>query len=180
MGLIQQFQKAGALRRKEVATMAREVTARLGDFRKEDAERRREVAALKVEVAGMLADADAFVHDLHVVSAGRRKEVAAMRADADAFVGELHRLSAARHVEIWGGAAPAARAAAPLAAAPAKGAPATLRDVIFTYLAEHPDGAKLTQLERDLGMARIKLAQPMRGLIADKKVRKRGLVYFAV
>jgi hypothetical protein len=108
-------------------------------------------------------------------SADRRKEVVAMLADADAFVGELHRLSAARHVDIWGGAAPA-RAAAPPAAAPAG---TTLRDVIFSYLAEHPDGARLAQMEQDLGMARIKLAGEIRSLMEDQKIQKREMLYFA-
>jgi len=137
------------------------------EFEKGDADRRQEVAA-------MVADADAFVGHLHHVSADRRKEVATILADADAFVRQLHRLSAARHVEVWGRGAPP-----PAVRTVAEGAPATLRDVIFTYLAEHPDGAKLAQMEQDLGMARIKLAQPMQGLIDGKKVQKRGLLYFA-
>lgn len=231
MGLIQEFQKGDAQRRREVAGLEREADAFVRDlhklsagrrsevammiqeFEKGDGERRKEVAAMladadafvghlhgvsadrRKEVAALVADADAFVRHLHQLSAerhaqvatmiqefakgdaARRQEVAAMRADADAFVGELHRLSAARHVEIWGGAAPAAKPAVP---APAKKAATTLRDVIFSYLAEHPDGAKLTQMEKDLGMARIRIAKEMKGLIDGKKVRKREMHYFAV
>ncbi len=186
MGMIQQFQRADAQRRKEVAALGREVAATLGQFRKEDGERRREVATIKNEVATMRADAGAFVGRLRQVSADRRKEVAALVAEADAFVRRLQRISADRrkqaaavHADVWGGAAPATRAAAPPAAAPPRKVRATLRDVIFTYLAEHPDGARLTQMEQDLGMARIKLAKEMKGLIDAKKVRKRDLVYFA-
>jgi hypothetical protein len=118
----------------------------------------------------MRADADAFVRHLHTKVAGDR------RADV-----------AAIHSGVWGGAAPIYRRAAPphrAAArppAPAVGETAvTLRDVIFTYLAEHPDGAKLTQLEQDLNMARIKLAQVMRQLMDENKVEKRELLYFAI
>ena len=236
MGLIQQFQKAGAQRRKEVAALGREVTAMradanafVGHLHRVSADRRKEVATTRAdagafvghlhrvsvdrrkEVATMRADAGAFVGHLHRVSAGRRKEVATMRADAGAFVRHLHQVSADRrkevaalvadadafvrhlhqvsadrrkevaaiHVEVWGGAAPHM---APTPAAVAAAAPAgtTLRDVIFAYLAEHPDGARLAQMEHDLGMARIKLAGEMRSLIDEKKVEKRDLLYFAV
>ena len=186
--------QVSADRRSEVAALAREVSSRLGDFRKEDGQRRREVAVMKAEVAGMRADADAFVGHLHKVSADRHREVGAMRANADAFVRHLHTKVAgdrradvaAIHSGVWGGAARARRAAPPHRAAappsaPAVGeAPVTLRDVIFTYLAEHPDGAKLTQLERDLNMARIKLARVMRQLMEENKVEKRDLLYFAI
>jgi hypothetical protein len=169
MGLIQEFQRADAERRKEVAVLAREVAASLGDFRK-------------------------FVRHLHKLSGDRRSDVATMRADTDAFVGHLHTKVAADrradvaaiHSEVWGGAARAKRAAPPHRAAAPPPAPAvgeagvTLRDVIFTYLAEHPDGAKLTQLEQDLNMARIKLAQVMRQLMEENKVEKRDLLYFAI
>jgi hypothetical protein len=157
----------------------------------------------------MCADADAFVGHLHQVSAGRRSEVATMCADADAFVRHLHtkvaadrrREVAAIHAEVWGGAAPVRRAAAPptpaaalaKAAAPAPPveeavptAPAattqtvTLRDVIFEYLADHPDGARLTDMEREFRMARIQIASALRGLIDDNKVEKRELLYFAI
>jgi len=275
VSLIQELRRADAERRKEVAGLAREVAARLGDFRRGDAQRRRDIAALARDVASMRADAEAFVGHLHQVTVGRRSEVATMcadtdafvghlhqvtvgrrsdvakqarqvaamlgdfrkldahrrrevtalkaavatmRADADAFVRHLHRLSADRrrdsahrHAEVWGGTAaarPAAGPAKPAAARPAthpakpaakrpkaarrirrrgKGpkAPtataqtATLRDVVIGYLAERPDGARLTDMEREFGMARIQIAAALRGLIDDNKVQKRDLVYFA-
>ncbi len=197
MGLIQQFQKAGAQRRKEVAALCREVAtmradadAFVGHLHQVSADRRKEVATL-------VAEADAFVRHLQQLSGNRRKEVVGMRSDTDAFVGHLHQLTAARrkevaaiHAKVWGGAAPAAGATAPAAArkparagatrAPAKGTPTTLREVIFTYLAEHPDGAKLTQMERDMRIARIRLAKEMKRLIEANKVQKREMLYFAV
>jgi hypothetical protein len=146
----------------------------------------------------MRADADAFVRHLHTkVAADRRREVASI------------------HAEVWGGAAPPPRAAAPpppraaappppRAAAPPPpveeavptGPAATaeaavtaeaetaetiaLRDIAFDYLADHPDGARLTDMEREFGMARIQIARALRGLIDDNKVEKRELVYFAI
>lgn len=208
MGLIQQFQKAGAQRRKEVAALGREVAAMRYDadafvshLHQVSADRRSQVATMlsdadafvgdlhqvsaerRSHVATMVAEADAFVGHLHRVSVDRRKEVAALIADAAAFVGQLHRLSAARRKEVWGGAGPVATAAAPPPpAAPtvAEGATATLRDVIFAYLAEHPDGAKLAQMEQDLGMPRIKMTGHIGSLIQEKKVEKREMLYFAV
>jgi hypothetical protein len=56
----------------------------------------------------------------------------------------------------------------------------TLRDVIFEYLADHPDGARMTDMEREFGMPRIQIATALRGLIDDNKVEKRDLVYFAI
>ncbi len=233
MGLIQEFQKAGAQRQKEVAVLAREVAARraeadafVGHLHRVSADRHSEVAAMRAEartsirqlhqisadrrqeVAAMVAAADAFVRRLQQVRADRRKATAAMkrevaarlgdfrqgnaqrrrevtalrgevatsRAEHRALCGRLHKLSAARHVEVWGRRAPAPRAAPP----PPPGAPTTLRDVIFTYLAEHPDGAKLTQMEQDMRIARIRIARAMRGLIDEKKVQKREMLYFAV
>ncbi|MDO8613649.1 MAG: hypothetical protein Q7R32_12635, partial [Dehalococcoidia bacterium] len=159
-------------RRSEVAALVADADAFVRHLHGVSAERRSEVATMR-------ADADAFVGELHQVSAERRKEVAALVADADAFVRHLHQASADRHAEIWGGAAPHM---APTPAAVAAAAPAgtTLGDVIFTYLAEHPGGARLAQMEHDLGMARIKLAGEMRSLIDEKKVQKREMLYFAV
>jgi len=57
---------------------------------------------------------------------------------------------------------------------------AALRDQIFEYLANHPDGTKLVELEEEFGIARIQLAKVVRSLIDENKVEKRGLLYFAV
>jgi hypothetical protein len=56
----------------------------------------------------------------------------------------------------------------------------TLREVVLGYLAGHPGGARLTDMEREFGMARIQIAAALRGLIDDKKVQKRDLVYSAI
>jgi hypothetical protein len=162
-------------RRSEVAAMRAEADAFVGHLHRLGADRRAEVAAMR-------AEADAFVGHLHRLTADRRSEVATMLAGAEAFLGELHKLSAARHAEVWAGAAPLRRPAPPPPAAPAvaEGPPTTLSDVIFTYLAEHADGARLAQMEQDLGMPRIKLATEIRSLIEDKKVQKREMLYFAV
>jgi hypothetical protein len=175
---VSHLHQVSADRRSDVAALGREVAIRLGDFRKADAQRRREVAAMKAEVAAMRADADAFVGHLHnKVGADRRADVAAVRT------------------LVWGGAAPVGRAAprpraatppppaketAPAARREAKAQTIALRDVVFEYLADHPDGVRLTDMEREFGVARIQIAKALRGLLDDNKVEKRELVYFAI
>jgi hypothetical protein len=195
--------KVSGDRRSEVATMRADTDAFIDHLHNRvDADRRADVAALRSQVATMRADTDAFVGHLHKVSTGRRRAVAAIRADADAFVRHLHnKVGADRRADVaairtlvWGGAAPARRAAPrPRAAAPPAPPPAApaaakaaspgttaLRDVVFGYLADHPDGARLTDMEREFGMARIQIAKALHGLIDDNKVEKRDLLYFAI
>jgi hypothetical protein len=57
---------------------------------------------------------------------------------------------------------------------------AALRDQVFEYLANHPDGTKLTELEEEFGVARIQLAKVVRSLMDENKVEKRDLLYFAI
>jgi len=124
------------------------------------------------------------------------KEAAAIVKEADTFVKDLARGSARRHIDIWGGVAPAKVKAAPPKPAPpvaeipeeapaeapaAEAVPAgELRDRVFSYLADHPDGAKLVEIEEALGIARIRVANVIRELIDDNKVEKREMLYFAI
>ena len=55
-----------------------------------------------------------------------------------------------------------------------------LRDRIFAYLANHPNGTKLVEMEEEFGIARIQVAGVVRALIDDNKVEKRNLLYFAI
>ena len=55
-----------------------------------------------------------------------------------------------------------------------------LRDKVLAYLAYHPDGTKLTELEEEFGAARIQIAKVIRELIDNKKVEKHDLLYFAI
>lgn len=57
---------------------------------------------------------------------------------------------------------------------------ADLRNRVFEYLANHPDGTKMTELEREFGLARIQTAKVLRSLVDENKVEKRDLLYFAV
>ena len=55
-----------------------------------------------------------------------------------------------------------------------------LRDKIFAYLADHPDGTKLLELEEEFGVARIRIAKVIRELMDDNLVAKRELLYYAI
>jgi hypothetical protein len=57
---------------------------------------------------------------------------------------------------------------------------AKLRDRVFSYLADHPDGTRMTELAGEFGLARIQMARVIRSLIDENKVEKRDLLYFAI
>ena len=57
---------------------------------------------------------------------------------------------------------------------------AVVRDQVFEYLANHPDGTRLVELEEEFGLARIQMARVVRNLTDENKVEKRGLLYFAI
>ncbi|NQT73920.1 MAG: hypothetical protein HQ553_14325, partial [Chloroflexi bacterium] len=56
---------------------------------------------------------------------------------------------------------------------------ATLSHLVFEYLASHPDGTKLTELENEFGVARFPMAKVIKNLMTESKVGKRDLQYFA-
>lgn len=55
-----------------------------------------------------------------------------------------------------------------------------LRDRVFAFLSNHPDGTRLTELEEEFGIARIQIAKLIRALMDDNKAEKRNLLYFAI
>jgi phage gp16-like protein len=55
----------------------------------------------------------------------------------------------------------------------------TLGDRVFKYLANHPDGARLTEIEREFGLGRLQAGRVMRHLMDEGKAEKRDLCYFA-
>lgn len=55
-----------------------------------------------------------------------------------------------------------------------------LLDQVFAYLADHPDGTRLVELEREFGLNRLESGRVVRSLIDDGKVEKRDLLYFAI
>ena len=55
-----------------------------------------------------------------------------------------------------------------------------LNDQVFAYLADHPDGTRMTELEEEFGVARIKMARLLKELMDENKAEKRDMLYFAI
>jgi hypothetical protein len=144
------------------ATMSRELKADLAkvrpaleeEDRKRQSEAREFMGELGRAVAQGKAATQALLRDFGEVQAGARDEwqklTATMRAKRGAVVAEI----------------------TPGAAA--------LREQVFEYLANHPDGTKLVELAEEFGIARIQIAKVVRNLMDENKVEKRDLLYFAV
>jgi hypothetical protein len=56
----------------------------------------------------------------------------------------------------------------------------TLCNRVFEYLANHPDGTKMTELEQEFSVARIQMAKLLKDLADENKVAKRNSLYFAI
>ena len=57
---------------------------------------------------------------------------------------------------------------------------AGLSERVFAYLANHPDGTRLAELEGEFGLSRLHAARVVGSLMDDGKVEKRELLYFAI
>jgi len=57
---------------------------------------------------------------------------------------------------------------------------ATLQHRVFEYLADHPDGTRMVELEQEFGLARSQMTRILENLIDDNKVEKHDQLYFAI
>ena len=57
---------------------------------------------------------------------------------------------------------------------------ADLSQRVFGYLADHPDGVRLTEIEGEFGLGRFQAARVVRHLIDEGNTDKRDLLYFAI
>lgn len=55
----------------------------------------------------------------------------------------------------------------------------SLRDSLFAYLAERPEGTRMVKLEKDFDMPRILVARVLKELVDNGKVEKQDKLYFA-
>jgi hypothetical protein len=99
------------------------------------------------------------------------KEVANAHADAR---GEWQNLTITMQARRAGAAGAAG------AVAPSPPVEEELRNRVFKYLANHPDGIRMAELEQVFGVPRIQMAGVLKSFIAQNKVQKRGLLYFAI
>ena len=142
------------------ATHAAMSTQLRADLAKGDEERLGEARALKQELVRGVAErksaVSAQLRELADIQAGARDEWQKMTATMQAK---------------RGGVAVEAKPPETVAA---------LRAQVFEYLANHPDGVRMTELEQEFGIARIQMAKVVKSLIDKNKIEKRALLYFAV
>ena len=55
-----------------------------------------------------------------------------------------------------------------------------MSDQVLAYLAGHLDGTRMTELEEEFGVARIKMARLLKELMDENKAEKRDMLYFAI
>ena len=155
--MLNEFDKARAAMSKELrAELTTAQAERRRTAAQDSAQRRSDVEAIRVEVWGAVAPAR-----VKVTPPPPRAEAPPV---APPPVEELPKDEAIARAE-------------PVEATPEAVA---LRDRVFQYLAYHPDGARMTELEEEFGRARIQMATLLRSLIDDSKVEKRDLLYFAI
>ena len=51
---------------------------------------------------------------------------------------------------------------------------------VFAYLASHPDGTRLTELEEEFGLSRIQVVKVLHTLVDAHKIEERDQLYFAI
>ena len=149
------------------------------DLAKGEKERSREARALKQElvrgVAEIKSAVSAQLKEFADIQTGARDEWQILSATMEA-----QRVGAAVEVE------PPEMVAAPAMeiieeeAAEITPEIADIRDRVIEYLANHPDGTRLVELEQEFGLARIKMARVLGNLIDENKVEKRDMLYFAI
>lgn len=158
------------------------------DLTQTEARRKSEVNAwLKDVAAAHQAMARHQRADLGKGRAGLTQADARRRSEVNAWMKDV----AAAHAgvrEAWQGLAEtmqAKRSGAVAVAEAAGGKGETTAELealsqrVFEFLADHPDGTRLAQLQAELGMNRFEAARVIRHLITEGKAEKRDLLYFA-
>jgi len=148
-----------------LAAMGKEMR---GDLAKGVADRKREVSIMKRDVGTLLRDFGTELKDIRSELAGGRDEWQILTATMQA-----HRGGAP--VEVKPSLEETAEEAAEITPETA-----ALSDRVFEYLANHPDGTKMTELEEEFGMARIQMAKLLKALMNENKVKKQELLYLAI
>jgi chaperonin cofactor prefoldin len=142
----------------------------------------RGVADRKGDVGAMRKGFDAELKEVRTVLAGGRDEwqklTATMQAKIGVLVVEVKPPKAIAPLQVEEVTEEEAVARAEVAEVTPE--IAALRDRVFEYLANHPDGTRLVELEKEFGLPRIKAARVIRTLTDENKVGKRGSLYFAI
>jgi hypothetical protein len=126
--------------------------------------------------ADLKASVNAQLHDLGQGHIALTRAEARRKGEVHAWIGQV----AAEHA----GARQEWRRLTRTMGSKRNGAPVTEEltassDRVFQYLANHPDGARLTEIEREFGLGRLQAGRVMRHLMDEGKAEKRDLCYYA-
>ncbi len=135
------------------ATLRATTAALLKDFQNQQAELRTELTAVRAEWQGLVTTMDA-----------------ARRGSTPASVAKP--TTVASHVPT----------PAPVAEGTHEETPEldALRGRVFKYLADHPDGSRLVEMEAEMRASRFQMSRALRSLMDENKVEKRDMLYFAI
>ena len=148
----------------EIAQRKADVSTMLNEFAQGDAQRRSDVAGQLKGYRDEQAGASAAWQELTATMQARRGAAVAV-AEAPTRVPAV---------------APAEEAATGAEVAELTEELAAISDRVFEHLANHPDGTRLVELEREFGLNRLQSGRVVRRLLDDGKVEKRDLLYFAI
>jgi hypothetical protein len=188
------FGQALAVMGKETRIMGKEMRA---DLAEDSANRKQEVGNMldgfgqalavmgketrimgKEMRAGLAKDSANRQHEVGNMLRSFSAELREIRSELAGGRDEWHKMTATLQSK-RGGAAVAVKPPAKKAVGKAPEA-ATLRNQVFQYLANHPDGTKLVELEKEFGLARVKITRVLKDLMDEGEVKKRNLHYFAI
>ena len=157
---------------KVIAQRKSDVSTMLKGFQQEGVQRKSDVSAM---LKGFQQEGVQRKSDVSAMLKGFREEQAGVRD-------EWQKMSATMQSKRGGVAVAVKPPIEEIAEGAAEVTPETaaLREQVFEYLANHPDGAKLVELAEEFGVARIQIGKVIRSLMDENKVEKRVLLYFAV
>jgi hypothetical protein len=153
------------------AAISRQMKA---DLAKDVANRKKGVAECKRDVDIMLQGFGAELKEVRSALAGAQYEWQKLTATMQARRGGPVAVAPPPVEEVAEKAVPRAEVAEETTEIVA------LQDRVFAYLANHPDGRKLVELEQEFGVARIQMARVLRILMDENKIDKREGLYFAI
>jgi len=164
----------------EVAQLRERVKADLKEFGDSRAAMGRGLRAdLAKGRADLIRDVRQQRADLAKGRADLIKDVRQRSAEVNAWIKEVANAHADARGE-WQNLTITMQARRAGTAAPSPPVEEELRNRVFTYLANHPDGIRMAELEQVFGVPRIQMAGVLKSFIAQNKVQKRGLLYFAI
>jgi uncharacterized protein YukE len=175
-GLKTDLAKSMADRKHEVGVMLKGFGAELTELGSVRSAMSKE---LKTDLAKSMADRK---HEVGVILKGFNAELKEVRSELAGARDEWQKMTATIQSKRGGVAVAVKPPIEEIAEGATEITPETaaLREQVFEYLANHPDGTRLVGLAEEFGIARIQIAKVVRKLQDENKVEKRDLLYFAV